>query len=379
MAQKFQVCIIGGGVVGMMVALATARHLSQGKKPKPNAVCLVDRNYHGVPRQHPAPLMVHGHTPKALPLYHYSFDMWQKWAKDFTAEDWGITLSGSAIVARTPAQLEQIEAWATTLENVKAEVVTNTDSLKTILKQEDLPADICGALILPEEGYIHSAMLYDTLRRLLIREGVIVWGGDDVRYVVAKEGRVSGIKTRHDELDADHIVLCGSLSADQFIKQHQLKIPLRPARCHTVECSPTDTLPPQIVTYPLPEGDIYSRPSRSGHHVVTYTGHFDQAQATSSRKVDEDAVTAMMTGMGHLFHGFRHAVVQDVKALTLAMTPDGAPYIGRVEALKGLYVVTGLGAHTYAYAAGAAQIVADLIGGKDPAIDILPFSPDRYL
>lgn len=379
MAQKFQVCIIGGGVVGMMAALTIARTLSHGKKPKADAVCLVDRNFHGVPRQHPAPLMVHGHTPKTLPLYRYSLGLWQKWAKDFSAEDWGINLIGSAIVARTPAQLQQLEAWTKTLEGLKGEVITNRDILRSVLRQETLPDDVLGALVVADEGYMHSALLYDTLRKLLIREGVIVWGGDDVRYVLVKEDKVVGIQTQHDELFADNIVLCGSLSADQFIKQHKLKMPLRPARCHTIACSPTDILPPQLVAYPTPEGDIYSRPSRTGHQIVTYTGHMDQAQATPSRVVDMEAVSAVMTGVSHLFNGFRHAMLQDVKAITLAITPDGAPYIGAVGALKGLYVMTGMGANTYAYAAGAAKIMADIITGKTPEIDAAAFNPDRYL
>lgn len=378
MTQKFQVCIIGGGVVGMMAALAVSRALSQGNKPKPDAVCLIDRNFHGVPRQHPAPLMVHGHTEKTLPLYRYSLGLWQKWAKDFSADDWGITLIGSAIVARTPAQLAQLEARAKAFEGLKGEVITNREVLRNILKQDTLADDILGALVVADEGYIHSALLYDTLRKLLIREGVIVWGGDDVRYVLVKEDKVVGLQTQHDELFADNIVLCGSLSADQFIKQHKLKIPLRPARCHTIECSPTDVLPPQLVAYPMPAGDIYTRPSRTGHQIVTYTGHMDQAQATASRVADMEAVTATMLGMSHLFNGFRHAVLQDVKAITLAITPDGAPYIGAVGAFKGMYVMTGMGANTYAYAAGAAQIMADILTGKAPEIDTAAFSPDRY-
>src|SRR5690606_8699737 len=217
----------------------------------------------------------------------------------------------------------------------------NHETLREVLKQEELPEDVLGALTLADEGYMHSAMLYDTLRKLLIREGVIVWGGDDVRYVLAKDGKMTGIKTRHDELDAENIVLCGGLSADQFIKQHELKIPLRPARCHTIECSPTQPLPPQMLVYPTPEGDIYSRPLRNGRQIVAYTGHLDQAQATASRQPDMEAVEAVMRGMQNLFYGFRHVPLQDVKALTIAVTPDGRPYVGRVANMQGLYLITG--------------------------------------
>ena len=51
------------------------------------------------------------------------------------------------------------------------------------------------------------------------------------------------------------------------------------------------------------------------------------------------------------------------------MTPDGSPYLGPTP-VKGLYVNTGHGHLGWTMACGSASIVADLICGCDPGIDL---------
>ena len=51
------------------------------------------------------------------------------------------------------------------------------------------------------------------------------------------------------------------------------------------------------------------------------------------------------------------------------MTPDGSPYLGPTP-IKGLYVNMGHGHLGWTMACGSASIVADLICGRDPGIDL---------
>jgi D-amino-acid dehydrogenase len=59
------------------------------------------------------------------------------------------------------------------------------------------------------------------------------------------------------------------------------------------------------------------------------------------------------------------------------MLPDGPPAIG-AGPTPGVWVNTGHGSSGWALSGGSARLIADLIGGRAPAVDPLPFSPLRW-
>jgi D-amino-acid dehydrogenase len=59
------------------------------------------------------------------------------------------------------------------------------------------------------------------------------------------------------------------------------------------------------------------------------------------------------------------------------LTPDGVPVLGRTR-YTNLYLNTGHGTLGWTLAAGSGQVVADLIGGKAPALDMSRYGVDRF-
>ena len=59
------------------------------------------------------------------------------------------------------------------------------------------------------------------------------------------------------------------------------------------------------------------------------------------------------------------------------MTPDGTPILGRCK-LDNLLLATGHGTLGWTMAAGTGRVMADLIGGKTPQIDMEGLGVDRY-
>ena len=60
------------------------------------------------------------------------------------------------------------------------------------------------------------------------------------------------------------------------------------------------------------------------------------------------------------------------------MTPDGTPVVGGVPGITGLYLATGHGTLGWTMAAGTARVLADLISGRRPAIDLDGLGIERY-
>jgi D-amino-acid dehydrogenase len=59
------------------------------------------------------------------------------------------------------------------------------------------------------------------------------------------------------------------------------------------------------------------------------------------------------------------------------MTPDGTPLVGATT-LKGLYLNTGHGTLGWTMACGSAQLLADVISGRQPAIRTEGLDIGRY-
>jgi sarcosine oxidase subunit beta len=60
------------------------------------------------------------------------------------------------------------------------------------------------------------------------------------------------------------------------------------------------------------------------------------------------------------------------------MSPDGNPIIGPVAGVGGLFLINGFSGHGFQHSPAAGRILADLIVGRDPGIDIEPFSFGRF-
>ena len=59
------------------------------------------------------------------------------------------------------------------------------------------------------------------------------------------------------------------------------------------------------------------------------------------------------------------------------MTPDDLPLIGRAPRLSNLVLATGHNMLGTSMAMGTARIVADVVAGASPPIDLAPFAPGR--
>jgi sarcosine oxidase subunit beta len=72
------------------------------------------------------------------------------------------------------------------------------------------------------------------------------------------------------------------------------------------------------------------------------------------------------------------AVVSHAWAGLYEMTPDAMPIIGPATGCDGLYVVAGFSGHGFQHSPAAGRVLADLIAGRDPGLDLTPFGLERF-
>lgn len=70
--------------------------------------------------------------------------------------------------------------------------------------------------------------------------------------------------------------------------------------------------------------------------------------------------------------------MEDVWAGFRPATPDGLPYIGAAPGFENLFVGTGHGMLGVTLGPVTGQLLADLISGARPSLDLSPFDPGRF-
>ena len=60
------------------------------------------------------------------------------------------------------------------------------------------------------------------------------------------------------------------------------------------------------------------------------------------------------------------------------MTPDANPIIGPAREVSGLFLINGFSGHGFQHSPAAGRILADVIAGRDPGVDLAPFALERF-
>jgi heterotetrameric sarcosine oxidase beta subunit len=60
------------------------------------------------------------------------------------------------------------------------------------------------------------------------------------------------------------------------------------------------------------------------------------------------------------------------------MTPDANPIIGPAPEVPGLFLINGFSGHGFQHSPAAGRILADVIVGRDPGLDLAPFAFERF-
>ncbi len=82
--------------------------------------------------------------------------------------------------------------------------------------------------------------------------------------------------------------------------------------------------------------------------------------------------------MLRLAPGLADATFLDIRAGLRPVSADDSPVLGRLPGWENAYVCTGHGANGLLLGPFSARLVADVIGGRPPALDLAPFGTERF-
>jgi D-amino-acid dehydrogenase len=231
---------------------------------------------------------------------------------------------------------------------------------------------IAGGLRLPHDETGDCFIFTNKLAEMAKALGVEFHFGVEIDSLQREGNRVRAIKTNRGDFDGD--VFVGALGSftPKLVKPLGLKVPVYPIKGYsiTVPIIDPDRAPVSTVmdeTYKVAITRLGDRIRVGGTAEIS---GYDLKLRAARRDTLEHSVGDLFPGGG------------DLKAASFwsglrPMTPDGPPIVGPSK-FANLWLNTGHGTLGWTMACGSARVLADIVSGRKPDIDVADLGPDRY-
>jgi glycine oxidase len=246
-----------------------------------------------------------------------------------------------------------------------------------------LTPSIAGALWAPDEAHVSAEHVTEALRIAARRRGVTFRERTAVTELVLSRGAVSGLPTaRDDVLSGDAVSGVRTargdvLSAGAVVLATGPWMPPLPSGAWL----PIGPVKGQIVVgrgAPLQHvvwgRDAYLVP-KAGQRV--FIGATEE-EGTFDARPTLGAVGELIGAGSRLVPAVQGLVLQGVRTGLRPATPDRRPVLGRWPGVAGLYVAGGHFRNGILLAPLTGRLIAQLMSGETPDIDLAPYSPARF-
>jgi len=417
-SRTADVIVIGAGIVGTSAAYELAR--------RGVSVAVVDkgivggeqsgRNW-GWVRQQNCDIF-------ELPLAMRSLRRWSE-LRDEIQIDLGFRRAGILYASSDAKSIAQWEAWC----RRAAEVGFVSHMLSSSEVNSRAPRggpQYAGGVWSPADGRAEPSRAAPALAEGAKRRGALLYQNCAARGLELSAGRVSGVWTERGLIKASTVVCAGGAWSSRFCKRHGIDLPavnvigtaMRTSAAADVVngcfSGPGFALRRRLdgaYTLAVPGfGRIDLAPlgvKNALRHYRNYRADigkklkyrlakpwFEGPEASASWQFDQispfercrvldpkpdlEFVQLALNNVKRAIPQLSDLRVVHAWAGAIDTTPDLIPIISDVAALPGLYVATGFSGHGFALGPAAGELVADMVTGAEPMMDISPYRLSRF-
>ncbi len=300
---------------------------------------------------------------------HYSLARLKALAAEAGLDDFDFHADGTLWLFRTPQEVEYGRLAARALDEFGVPwrwlEPHELDAHEPALARRS--ATIAGALHLPADASGDSRKFALSLERLLRQkagEGVSLRFGTTIEALETEGDRISGVRTSAGRFTADACVVALGNQAPFLLRPLGLRLPVYPLKGYSI-------------TVPLRPDAPDIRPALMDEHNKVMMSRLGQRIRAAGMAelggygLDTDpAQRDMLLRVVREFipEGMDESQVEFWAGLR-PMTPDGPPILGPTR-WRGLFLNSGHGSNGWTQSCGTSRIVADLVSGRTPEIDL---------
>ena len=360
-AAMYDVIVIGGGIIGLSIAREIA-----GRK----SVLLLDRGATGQGTSRAAagmlsPLSEADDQGPFFQLCRTSLAMYDRFIEELKKEsglDVAYSTEGLLALASSEdsaATLGRRYEWQRQA-GFRVELLSARD----IQQMEPLvTAPVVNALFMPDERSVAPRLLVNAVRESCFQRGVEIRTGVHVDAISPNT-----VHFAHTAMEASSIILASGVWSAEFggVKP---PIPIAPRKGQILSLG----MPIGAFRRMIRWGSSYFVPRSTGELVVGATNEdvgFDSAVTPAGLGrllADAQAISSRVGS---------YPILETWTGLRPA-TPDELPILG-ASAVPGVYYATGHYRNGILLAPITAAIMADIVEGREPSVNIKPYSPSRF-
>jgi sarcosine oxidase subunit beta len=250
--------------------------------------------------------------------------------------------------------------------------------------------DIAGATFCPHDGIADPNGVTMGFAKAAQAAGVSVERDTEVTGIRVEAGRVAAVETARGTIETRTVVNAAGPYARQIGRMAGVDVPVDPYRRHIF-----------IAAAPMApnEGSRTSNDERSPWRVpdshimvidfeTTFYFHREGAGVLFGMGDRKEGSTFDTTVQWDFLPEVIEVAVKRLPALSDAsishawaglyeMSPDGNPIVGPAG-IDGLYLINGFSGHGFQHSPAAGRVLADLIVGRNPGLDVSPFALERF-
>jgi D-amino-acid dehydrogenase len=310
---------------------------------------------------------------RMVPIAEYSRDCLKALRKD-TGITYDNRAQGTLQLFRTQQQLDSIGGDVAVLKQygVPFDVLDRDGFCKVEPALRRTQEKFVGALLLPGDETGDCFKFTQTLAEMAKQLGVKFHFNTTIDGIDKAGGQISGVRTSAGTLTADRYLLALGSHSPGLLRPLGIRIPVYPVKGYSITVPITDASG-------APESTVMDET-----HKVAVTRLGDRIRVGGTAELAGYSLNLREARRSTLEHVVTDLFPQggDVSKASFwcglrPMTPDGTPIVGPTP-ISNLLLATGHGTLGWTMAAGTGRVIADIVSGKKPDIDISGLTMARY-
>ncbi len=240
---------------------------------------------------------------------------------------------------------------------------------------------VAGAAWEPESGFADGYATAAGFAAAARRAGAEIWETAPVQRIVVEGGLVRSVQTARGEISTPAVLVACGPWTPELLRPLGVDVPIRSSRQQVVQLAPPPSFGPlRIIIEDMAQG-FYVRPEAGGT-VLAGVLEEEAEQLVEpdafNQGVDFDFVERTGRGWAHRYPGAKDAEFRHGYASLYDVTPDWQPVLGAVEGVRGLFIAAGFSGHGFKLSPALGEVLAALITGEPPPIDVSMFHLSRF-
>ena len=285
--------------------------------------------------------------------------------------DCEFSTDGSIYVYRDARALEATAGMIASLHEhgVRADLL----DAATLAREEPALRDgMAGGVLFPDDAALRpDRLVAEVARRVRERGGTIVEHCAVEAFVRDRDGRIGKVIAGSVDRQADHYVLATGAWSPRVAADLGLRLPVQPGKGYSITYSRPARVPRRPLV--LRERSVCVTAWDSGFRLgstMEFSGYDDSLNRVRLAALPRGAAEYLREPIGpekrEEWFGWR------------PMTWDDLPILGRVPGVPNLALATGHGMLGVSMAAITGRLIADIVTGREPGLDVRPYSVERF-